>query len=131
MTVVLTVSPILFGLLSYMLLPLNDLPAVDYSVIQMNCCYASASQQTVAAKSAIRIKADPSALAARGMTMDDLAAAIRTGTTYQGAGQFDGATRSFLLQPQGQLVSAEDYNNLILATRNGSPVYLKDVAAAT
>ena len=40
---------------------------------------------------------------ARDMTMDDLADAIREGTSYQGAGQFDGPNRTFLLQPQGQL----------------------------
>jgi HAE1 family hydrophobic/amphiphilic exporter-1 len=86
--------------------------------------------QTYGTKSAIRVKADPSALASRGMSMDDLAAAIRSGTTYQGAGQFDGPTRTFLLQPQGQLSSAEAYNNLIIGTFSGSPVYLKDVAEA-
>ena len=43
---------------------------------------------------AVRIKADPSKLAARGMTMDDLAKAIQNGTSYQGAGQFDGATHA-------------------------------------
>ena len=39
---------------------------------------------------AIRIKADPAALASRGLTMDDLANAIKAGTVYSGAGQFDG-----------------------------------------
>jgi HAE1 family hydrophobic/amphiphilic exporter-1 len=86
--------------------------------------------QTYGTKSAIRVKADPSALASRRMSMDDLAEAIRQGTTYQGAGQFDGPTRTFLLQPQGQLSSAEAYNNLIIGTFNGAPVYLKDVAEA-
>src|SRR4030095_15192063 len=46
---------------------------------------------------AVRIKADPSKLAARGMTMDDLAAAIRAGTSYKGAGQFDGPTKTMLM----------------------------------
>jgi HAE1 family hydrophobic/amphiphilic exporter-1 len=81
-------------------------------------------------KSAVRIKANPSALAIRGLTMDDLAAAIKAGTSYQGAGQFDGPNLSFLLQPQGQLSNAEEYGKLVIAIRNGSPVYLKDVAEA-
>ncbi len=83
------------------------------------------------ARSAIRIKADPSAMAVRNITVDDLTAAIKNGTNYTGAGQFDGAHRTFLLQPQGQLVTADDYNNLILGQTNGAPVYLKDVATAT
>ena len=79
---------------------------------------------------AVRIKADPSALATRGITLDDLAAAVRNGTSYQGAGQFDGAHRTFLLQPEGQLSTAADYNSLIIKTQNGIPVYLRDVATA-
>jgi hydrophobic/amphiphilic exporter-1 (mainly G- bacteria), HAE1 family len=81
-------------------------------------------------KSAVRIKANPSALAIRGLTIDDLAAAIKAGTSYQGAGQFDGPNLSFLLQPQGQLSNAEEYGKLVIAIRNGAPVYLKDVAEA-
>ncbi len=79
-------------------------------------------------KSAIRVKADPSALASRGMTVDDLAAAIKAGTGYEGAGQLDGPSRTFLIQPNGQLTTAEEYGKLIVARHNGSPVYLKDVA---
>src|SRR6516225_8999403 len=78
---------------------------------------------------AIRVKADPSALAARGLTMDDLASAIKAGTVYSGAGQFDGAHRTFVLQPNGQIDKAEGYRNLIVARNpNGSPVYLRDVS---
>ena len=79
-------------------------------------------------KSAVRIKADPSKLAARGLTMDDLAAAVKVGTSYQGAGQFDGATQTFLLQPQGQIETADDYANLIVTRRNGVAIYVRDVA---
>src|ERR1700704_3009707 len=78
---------------------------------------------------AIRIKADPSALAARGLTMDDLASGIKSGTVYSGAGQFDGAHRTFVLQPNGQIDKAEGYRDLIVARNpNGLPVYLGDVA---
>src|SRR3954465_2706004 len=48
MTVVLTVSAILFGLLAYRSLPVNDLPPVDYPVIQVSCGYPGASPDTVA-----------------------------------------------------------------------------------
>src|SRR5215468_9216553 len=211
MTVVLTVSAILFGVLAYKALPVNDLPAVDYPVIEVRVAYPGATPETMAnnvatplerqfmqiqglelvtSKSsqgntsftlqfdlnknidaaatdvqtaitqatgqlppdlpspptlsktnpndqpikyialysnsvtraqlydyastqagqrlsivpgvsrvlvygtprAVRIKADPSKLATRGLTMEDLAKAIQQGTTYQGAGQFDGAT---------------------------------------
>ena len=48
MTAVLTVSVILFGVLSYFQLPVNDLPAVDYPVIQVNVGYPGAGPETVA-----------------------------------------------------------------------------------
>jgi HAE1 family hydrophobic/amphiphilic exporter-1 len=83
---------------------------------------------TYGTKAAVRIKANPSALAIRSMTIDDLANAVRLGTAYQGAGQFDGAQLTLLLQPQGQLTNAEQYRNLVVAMKNGSPVYLRDVA---
>jgi hydrophobic/amphiphilic exporter-1 (mainly G- bacteria), HAE1 family len=81
-------------------------------------------------RSAVRIKADPSAMAVRNITLDDLATAIKNGTSYTGAGQFDGAHRTLLLQPQGQLSTADQYNGLIVGQNNGAPVYLKDVATA-
>jgi HAE1 family hydrophobic/amphiphilic exporter-1 len=81
-------------------------------------------------QSAVRIKADPSKLAIRNVTLEDLTNAVKNGTAYTGAGQFDGPHRSFLLQPQGQLMSADQYNQLIVGQNNGAPVYLKDVATA-
>ncbi len=82
-------------------------------------------------KSAIRIKADPSAMAARGISVDDLASAVKNGTSYAGAGQLDGPGGTTLLSPHGQLERAESYDALIVGTKNGAPVYLRDVAKAT
>jgi HAE1 family hydrophobic/amphiphilic exporter-1 len=79
-------------------------------------------------KSAVRLKADPSALAARGLSVDDLAAAVRGGTSTAGAGQLDGPSGTLILRPQGQLEEAAGYANLIVAERNGSAVYARDVA---
>jgi len=80
-------------------------------------------------QAAIRVKADPAALASRGLTMDDLASAIKSGTVYSGAGQFDGPHRTFVLQPNGQIDQAEGYRNLMVArNKDGSPVFLRDVA---
>src|SRR5206468_9494315 len=79
-------------------------------------------------KSAVRIKVDPEALAVRGLGVDNLAAAIGAGTTYQGAGQFDGPSRSFLIQPKGQLETPAEYADLVVGVREGSPIHLRDVA---
>src|ERR1700736_2788912 len=80
-------------------------------------------------QAAIRVKADAAALASRGLTVDDLASAIKAGTVYSGAGQFDGPHRTFVLQPNGQIDQAEGYRNLMVArNKDKSPVYLRDVA---
>ena len=248
LTTVLTASVILFGLLSYFRLPVNDLPAVDYPVIQVQADYPGASPETVAnniatplerqfmqinglelvtskstqghtsltlqfslsksidaaatdvqtaitqatgslpvdlpspptfsktnpndqpimyialtsdsvtrgqlydygstqigqrisilpgvsrvnvfgTKSAIRVKADPSAMWARNISVDDLSTAIKNGTSYTGAGQFDAHSGTTLLRPQGQLDSAQAYSNLIVGSTNGAPIYLRDVAS--
>ena len=81
-------------------------------------------------QSAVRIKADPSAMAVRNITLEDLTNAVKNGTSYTGAGQFDGPHHTFLLQPQGQLSTAEQYDQLIVGQANGAPIYLRDVATA-
>lgn len=247
MTAVLTLSVILFGVLSYFQLPVNDLPAVDYPVIQVQAGYPGASPDTIAnniasplerqfmqinglevvtsqstqgvatftlqfaldknidaaatdvqtaisqaigslpadlpspptysksnpndqpimyialtsdsvtagqlydygstqvgqrlsilpgvsrvnvfgTKSAIRIKADPAAMWARSLSIDDLTAAIKSGTSTTGAGQLDSGTGTAVLRPQGQLENAEQYSNLIVGQNGGAPIYLRDVA---
>src|SRR6185503_12914078 len=84
--------------------------------------------QVFGSKSAIRIKANPSAMWARGISIDDLSAAIKSGTSYTGAGQLDSPSGTAILRPQGQLESAEQYNNLIVGGTSSAPVYLRDVA---
>jgi HAE1 family hydrophobic/amphiphilic exporter-1 len=247
MTAVLTVSVIVFGVLSYLRLPVNDLPVVDYPVISVQANYPGASPDTVAnniatplerqfmqinglelvtsqstqghvsftlqfaldksidaaatdvqtaisqatgslptdlpspptysktnpndqpilyialtsdsvtsgqlydygstqvgqrisilpgvssvnvfgTKSAVRIKVDPSKMWARGISIDDLTNAVKNGTSYTGAGQFDSASGTALLQPKGQLENAAAYGNLIVSSTSAGPVYLRDVA---
>ena len=65
------------------------------------------------------------------MTMDDLAAGIKAGTAYSGAGQFDGAHRTFVLQPNGQVDTVDGYLKMIVSrNKDNSPIFLKDVAIA-
>src|SRR6185503_4363092 len=80
------------------------------------------------AKTAIRIKADPGAMWARGISIDDLSAAIRGGTSYSGAGQLDSSSGTALLRPHGQLDSVDAYKNLVVSSTDGAPVYLRDIA---
>jgi HAE1 family hydrophobic/amphiphilic exporter-1 len=84
--------------------------------------------QVYGSPSAVRIKADPSAMAIRGISMDDLQAAIKNGTDYVGTGQFDGPDKTMLIQTHGQLQNAEEFQNLIIGGKPGNPVRLRDIA---
>lgn len=77
---------------------------------------------------AIRIKAHAGALANHGMTMEDVRAAIVAANVNQPKGSFDGATRSTMLDANDQIRSVQEYQQLILAWRDGAPLRLADVA---
>jgi multidrug efflux pump len=77
---------------------------------------------------AVRIQANPRALAAYGLSLDDLRTAIGNANTNQAKGSFDGPTRASTIDANDQLTSADDYKAMIITYRNGAPVRLLDVA---
>jgi multidrug efflux pump len=77
---------------------------------------------------AVRIQANPGALAALGLSLDDIRSAIASANVNQAKGSFDGAQRASTIDANDQLRSAAEYRDLILAWRNGAPLRLKDVA---
>ena len=78
---------------------------------------------------AVRIQANPKALAALGMSLEDLRSAIGTANVNTPKGSFDGAQRASAIDANDQLKSAEEYVNLVIAYKNGAPIRLKDVAS--
>ena len=77
---------------------------------------------------AVRIEANPVALAADGLNIDDLRTTISNANVNIPKGSFDGPTRSYTVNANDQLQKAADYENLIVAYNNGRPVRLTDVA---
>jgi multidrug efflux pump len=77
---------------------------------------------------AVRIQANPVALAAYGMSLEDLRSAIGNANVNAAKGSFDGPTRAYTIDANDQLRSAGDYRNIVLAYKNGAPVRLADVA---
>jgi len=77
---------------------------------------------------AVRIQANPTALAALGMSLDDVRVAIGNANVNQAKGSFDGAVRASTIDANDQLKSADDYAKLIIAYKNGNPIRLTDVA---
>jgi hydrophobe/amphiphile efflux-1 (HAE1) family protein len=80
------------------------------------------------AKYAVRIQADPAALATRQIGIDKLVAAVANANVNLATGALNGPTRSTVIHTGGQLNNAEEFNNQIVTYQNGSPVRLKDVA---
>ncbi|HZR67843.1 MAG TPA: efflux RND transporter permease subunit [Burkholderiales bacterium] len=79
---------------------------------------------------AVRIQANPAALAAYGLSLEDLRTAISNANVNQAKGSFDGPARASTIDANDQLRSADEYRSLIVAYRGGAPIRLSDVAQA-
>ena len=77
---------------------------------------------------AVRVQANPKALAAYGMSLDDLRTAIGNANVNQAKGSFDGPSQASTIDANDQLKSAAEYQRLIIAYKNGAPIRLTDVA---
>lgn len=77
---------------------------------------------------AVRIQGDTKLLASYGLGLDSLRTAIAAANVNSAKGSFDGPTRSFTINANDQLVTADDYKRLIITYKNGAPVRLADVA---
>src|SRR6185436_1700086 len=77
---------------------------------------------------AVRIRANPTALSAYGLTLEDLRALVGAQNVDRAKGGFDGPTRSYTIGANDQLVASADYRPLVIAYRNGAAVRLTDVA---
>ena len=79
---------------------------------------------------AVRIQANPTVLAAYGLTLEDLRTAIAAANVNQAKGGFDGPRQSSIIGANDQLLTSKEYQSLIITYRNGAPVVLSDVASA-
>ena len=80
---------------------------------------------------AVRIQANMQALASLGLNIDDLRTTIGNANSNAPKGNFDGTTRAYTINDNDQLGSADDYKNIVVAYKNGAPVFLSDVATVT
>jgi len=77
---------------------------------------------------AVRVQANPTALASFGMSLEDLRTALGQANVDQAKGNFDGPQQSWTIGANDQLLTASAYSPIIVAYRKGSPVRLSDVA---
>ena len=81
-------------------------------------------------KPAVRVQANPTALASYQLGLEDVRAALAAANVDQAKGVIDGPRQSFTIGANDQLLSSQQYNGVIVAYRNGAPVRLSDVATA-
>jgi multidrug efflux pump len=79
-------------------------------------------------KPAVRIQANPTALASYGLSLEDLRAALAQANVDQAKGVIDGSRQSYTIGANDQLFSSDQYKPIVIAYHNGAPVRLSDVA---
>src|SRR5438034_1992083 len=77
---------------------------------------------------AVRVQANPTALSAYGLTLEDLRAVVAAANVNQAKGAFDGPRQASIIGANDQILSSKEYRPLIVTYRNGAPVVLSDVA---
>ncbi len=77
---------------------------------------------------AVRVQANPTALASYGLSLEDLRTALSQANVNQAKGNIENSRQAFTIAANDQLVSGDQYGAIIVAYRNGAPVRLSDVA---
>ncbi|MGO8931675.1 MAG: multidrug efflux RND transporter permease subunit [Limisphaerales bacterium] len=78
-------------------------------------------------KPAVRVRINPGALAAQGLSLEDVRTALMQNNVNEPKGSFDGQRQSYAINANDQIFTAADFRNVILTSSNGSPVRLRDV----
>jgi len=110
---------------------LSEMNAYAENLMSPNLSTISGVSQVIvygAKRYAVRVSVRPDALGNRNITMDEIAAAVNKANTNSPIGTLDGPRQLITIYANPQLVKAEEFGNLIVAQRNGFPIYLKDVA---
>ena len=123
-------QPIVYLMVSSPTLPLSQINEyADTSLAQRLSTIGGVAQVLVTGeqKYAVRAQLDPSALAIRGIGIDDVATALQRGNTNLPVGTLYGIHQNLTVQANGQLMNADAYRQLIVAYRKGAPVLLRDL----
>ena len=81
-------------------------------------------------KPAIRVQIDPAKLSASGLTLEDIRGSLAVATTDAAKGTLNGAKTSFTIAANDQLTRPDEYDNVIVAYKNGAPLRVRDVGQA-
>ena len=112
-------------------LPIYKVDDYAYTILaQKISAVTGVSQVLVAGQQdfAVRAQANPAALAAHGISLEDVRTALANATVNQAKGNLENEHKSITIDTNDQLFHAAGYRNIIVAYRNGAPVKLQDVA---
>src|SRR5438067_1230409 len=124
-------SPILTLALSSSTLPLSKLEDLaDTQLAQKISQVSGVGLVSISGgqKPAVRIQANPTALAAYGLSLEDVRTALASANVDQAKGTLDGQRQSFTIDANDQLLSGPEYEPIVIAYRNGAPVRVADIA---
>ena len=124
-------SPVLFLTLSSPTLPLSQLDRYAQNLLAQRLSMVTGVAQVNvfgSAKFAVRVDTDPQQLASRMIGIDQVAQAIASANVNRPTGTLYGPDRNYVIDTSGQLLKADEYESIVVAYRNGSPVRLNEVA---
>ena len=126
-------SPIIYLALTAKDLPLTTLNEfADNQISQRISTLPGVAQMVVygSQKYAVRLYLDPNALAQRKLGIEDVSSALQRSNSNLPSGTLDGRSQKFTVKASGQLENAADFNSVILAYANGSPIRFSDIGRA-
>jgi HAE1 family hydrophobic/amphiphilic exporter-1 len=126
-------SPIMLLAATSETMPLTEVDdAIDAQLAQQISQISGVAQVLIGGqqKPAIRIQIDPAKLVAKGLSLEDVRTQLAITTVDSPKGNIDGATRSYTIYANDQLTAAKDWNDVIIAYRNGGPLRVRDIGQA-
>lgn len=126
-------SPILLLSATSDTLPLTTVSdSVDAQLAQQISQITGVAQVIIGGqqKPSIRIQVDPAKLVAKGLSLEDLRSQIAITTVDSPKGNIDGQRRAYTIYANDQLTESKDWNDVILAYRNGGPLRIRDIGRA-
>jgi HAE1 family hydrophobic/amphiphilic exporter-1 len=126
-------SPIMLLSATSDTLPITEVSdSVDAQLAQQISQISGVAQVSIGGqqKPAVRIQIDPAKLVAKNLALEDVRAQIAITTVDAPKGNIDGATRSYTIYANDQLPQSKDWNDVIIAYRNGGPLRIRDIGQA-
>jgi HAE1 family hydrophobic/amphiphilic exporter-1 len=126
-------SPILLLSATSDSLPLTTVSdSVDAQLAQQISMISGVAQVIIGGqqKPSVRVQIDPAKLVAKGLSLEDIRTVITNTTVDSPKGNIDGVSKAYTIYANDQLLQAKDWNNVIVAYRNGAPLRIRDIGQA-